>query len=303
MDAYESEVPIWPELVVPTLKALSDGLPHHRRQIFDTVAELITLSTEARQETLKSGGSRFEQRAGWALSHLSKAEWVDRPERGHYLITQAGKQALATYPGGFDYSLARVVFTPFWNDKVQEDTSPPPESVSELTDPIEVIEDAISRIEKNVGQELLERLRNSHPDFFEQSVVDLLLSMGYGGAGKRGQRIGRSNDEGVDGLIDQDALGLDQVYVQAKRYKDGNNVGREAIQAFVGALHGFGASRGVFLTTSSFTSGAIDYAKKVQSRIILVDGEYLVSLMIEHRVGIEEEKSFSAVKVDQDYFD
>lgn len=127
--------------------------------------------------------------------------------------------------------------------------------------------------------------------------------MGYGGASQRGRRIGGSNDGGVDGLIDQDALGLDQVYIQAKRYKEGNTVGREPIQAFVGALHGFGASRGVFLTTSSFTSGAVDYANKVQSRIILIDGDKLVTLMIKYRVGVEEEKIFSAVKVDEDYFE
>ena len=142
----------------------------------------------------------------------------------------------------------------------------------DIADPIEVIEEAVARIEDNVGQELLARLRSSHPDFFEQAVVDLLLKMGYGGAAQRGRRIGGSNDEGVDGLINQDALGLDQVYIQAKRYKEGNNVGRESIQAFVGALHGFGASRGVFLTTSAFTTGAIDYAEKVPSRIILIDG-------------------------------
>lgn len=127
--------------------------------------------------------------------------------------------------------------------------------------------------------------------------------MGDGGAAQRGRRIGGSNDEGVDGLIDQDALGLDQVYIQAKRYREGNNVGRESIQAFVGALHGFGASRGVFLTTSAFTNGAVDYAQKVPSRVILIDSNRLVDLMIAYRVGVQEKQRFSAVEVDEDYFE
>ncbi|MBN6191208.1 restriction endonuclease [Aneurinibacillus sp. BA2021] len=304
MSEAESMVPIWPMLVVPTLQVLADGQSRHRREVFDAVAAHANVGEQARAETLKSGGTRFEQRMGWALSNLSKAQWVDRPERGRYLITDAGRAAVAQYPDGFDYSLAKVVFAPFWPEKARTDSahasfSPQAEEVS---DPVEVIEEAIARIEARVGDELLDRLRDSHPDFFEQAVVDLLLKMGYGGAAQRGKRIGGSNDEGVDGLIDQDALGIDQVYIQAKRYKEGNNVGREAIQAFVGALHGFGASRGVFLTTSTFTSGAIEYANKVPSRIILIDGSRLVELMIAYRVGVQEEKHFSAVEVDEDYF-
>lgn len=305
MPEEASLVSIWPEYVIPTLQVLSDGQSRQRREVFDAVADRAGVSDDARAETLKSGGSRYEQRMGWVLSHLGKAKWVDRPERGHYVINDAGRAALAKYPQGFDYRLAREVFAPFWPEtaKTAAPASTPVQPSDEISDPIEVIEDAVSRIEASVGEDLLDRLRNSHPDFFEQAVVDLLLKMGYGGAAQRGRRIGGSNDEGIDGLIDQDALGLDQVYIQAKRYKEGNNVGREPIQAFVGALHGFGASRGVFLTTSAFTSGAIDYAKKVQSRIILIDGAKLVDLMIAYRVGVQEKQRFSAVEVDEDYFE
>lgn len=305
MTEEASLVSIWPEYVIPTLQVLSDGQSRQRREVFDAVADRAGVSDDARAETLKSGGTRYEQRMGWVLSHLGKAKWVDRPERGHYVINDAGRAALAKYPQGFDYALAREVFAPFWPEKAKTaaPASTPVQPSDEISDPIEVIEDAVSRIEASVGEDLLDRLRNSHPDFFEQAVVDLLLKMGYGGAAQRGRRIGGSNDEGIDGLIDQDALGLDQVYIQAKRYKEGNNVGREPIQAFVGALHGFGASRGVFLTTSAFTSGAIDYAKKVQSRIILIDGAKLVDLMIAYRVGVQEKQRFSAVEVDEDYFE
>lgn len=305
MPEEASLVSIWPEYVIPTLQVLSDGQSRQRREVFDAVADRAGVSDDARAETLKSGGTRYEQRMGWVLSHLGKAKWVDRPERGHYVINDAGRAALAKYPQGFDYALAREVFAPFWPEKAKTaaPASTPVQPSDEISDPIEVIEDAVSRIEASVGEDLLDRLRNSHPDFFEQAVVDLLLKMGYGGAAQRGRRIGGSNDEGIDGLIDQDALGLEQVYIQAKRYKEGNNVGREPIQAFVGALHGFGASRGVFLTTSAFTSGAIDYAKKVQSRIILIDGAKLVDLMIAYRVGVQEKQRFSAVEVDEDYFE
>ena len=305
MPEKASLVSIWPEYVIPTLQVLADGQSRQRREVFDAVADRAGVSDDARAETLKSGGTRYEQRMGWVLSHLGKAKWVDRPERGHYVINDAGRAALAQYPQGFDYALAREVFAPFWPEKAKTaaPASTPVQPSDEISDPIEVIEDAVSRIEASVGEDLLDRLRNSHPDFFEQAVVDLLLKMGYGGAAQRGRRIGGSNDEGIDGLIDQDALGLEQVYIQAKRYKEGNNVGREPIQAFVGALHGFGASRGVFLTTSAFTSGAIDYAKKVQSRIILIDGAKLVDLMIAYRVGVQEKQRFSAVEVDEDYFE
>jgi len=305
MPEEASLVSIWPEYVIPTLQVLSDGQSRQRREVFDAVADRAGVSDDARAETLKSGGTRYEQRMGWVLSHLGKAKWVDRPERGHYVINDAGRAALAKYPQGFDYALAREVFAPFWPEKAKTaaPASTPVQPSDEISDPIEVIEDAVSRIEASVGEDLLDRLRNSHPDFFEQAVVDLLLKMGYGGAAQRGRRIGGSNDEGIDGLIDQDALGLEQVYIQAKRYKEGNNVGREPIQAFVGALHGFGASRGVFLTTSAFTTGAIDYAKKVQSRIILIDGAKLVDLMIAYRVGVQEKQRFSAVEVDEDYFE
>jgi restriction system protein len=268
------------------------------------VAEHENISNDARAERLQSGGSRYEQRMGWALSHLNKASWVVRPEPGHYSITDAGRGALTKYPNGLDYALAKVVFAPFWPKASKQPTSSPVVQLTDdIADPIEMMEEAVARIEEGVGQELLKRLRDSHPDFFEQAVVDLLLKMGYGGAAQRGRRIGGSNDEGVDGLIDQDALGLDQVYIQAKRYKEGNNVGREPIQAFVGALHGFGASRGVFLTTSGFTTGAIDYARKVASRIILIDGSKLVELMIAYRVGVQDKRKFSAVEVDEDYFE
>ncbi|MCS6589533.1 restriction endonuclease [Curtobacterium flaccumfaciens] len=304
-----SAVPIWPAFVIPVLQVLEDGRTLHRKDVISAAAGIAELTTEARAETLRSGSSRYEQRVGWALSHLTKASWIDRPNRAHYAINERGRRAIVQYPDGFDYALAREIFSGFWPNKSR--TSADPEALQAailpadgvIVDPIEQIEDGISRIEAEVGEELLYRLRESHPDFFEQAVVDLLLAMGYGGAEERGKRIGGTGDEGIDGVIDQDALGLDRVYIQAKRYKAGNNIGRETIQAFVGALHGFGASRGVFLTTSAFTPAAISYTTNVQSRVILIDGERLISLMIKYRVGVQIRNTYTAVEVDADFFD
>lgn len=309
-ETASSAVPIWPALVIPVLRALQDGGVLHRKDIADRAAGLASIGPEARSETLLSGGLRYEQRFGWALSNLTKASWVDRASRGHYQINEAGLAALAEHSEGFTYAQARETFAPFWPDSTPSNGDGKEDSgatalVQEVrvVDPIEQIEDGVSRVEAEVGEELLYRLRESHPDFFEQAVVDLLLAMGYGGAEQRGRRIGGTGDEGIDGIIDQDALGLDQVYVQAKRYKAGNNIGRETIQAFVGALHGFGASRGVFLTTSAFTSSAIAYANNVASRVVLIDGARLVSLMIKYRVGVQVRETYTAVEIDADFFD
>jgi restriction system protein len=306
-DLSSSTVPIWPEMVVPVLTALAGGATMHRKDVFDAAAEVAGIGPDGRAETLTSGGYRFEQRAGWALSHLSKAGWIDRPNRGFYAINEKGRAALIEHADGFDYASAREVFAPFWPKNARSASVPvaSPDALAavEILDPIEQIEDGISRIEDEVGEELLFRLRESHPDFFEQAVVDLLLAMGYGGAEQRGKRIGGPGDEGIDGIIDQDALGLDRIYVQAKRYKEGNNISRETIQAFVGALHGFGASRGVFLTTSAFTAAATSYVQNVSSRVILIDGARLMNLMIKYRVGVQVRQTYTAVEIDSDFFD
>lgn len=302
----DSEVPIWPVFVTHVLKVLAGGETLHRRDIVSRAIDSAGLSEAAREETLNTGGLRSEQRLGWAISNLLKAGWIERPVRANYRITEVGRERYSKHPEGIsDFSSARTLFAAFWpqSDARKPMLSVVDETLVEDIDPIEQIESGINRIHTDVGNALLTRLRESHPDFFEQAVVDLLLKMGYGGAEQRGKRIGGSNDGGVDGVIDQDALGLDRIYVQAKRYADGNTVGREAIQAFVGALHGVGASRGVFITTSAFTSGARDYVKAVPSRVILIDGSRLVGLMIKYRVGVQVKQSYDIVELDEDFFE
>jgi restriction system protein len=170
-------------------------------------------------------------------------------------------------------------------------------------DPTELIEAGIQSFEADAAAELIRRLQDQHPDFFEQVVVDVLNAMGYGGAEQRGQRIGRSGDGGVDGVIDQDALGLSQIYVQAKRYAADNAVQRPELQGFIGALAGRGASQGVFVTTSRFSQGAREYAASIPQRIVLIDGPRLAELMIQYRVGVQVKKTYDVVEVDEDYFD
>ena len=300
-----SEVPIWPHFIKHVLLVLLDGETLHRRDVVGRAIASAGLSEAAQVETLNSGGLRSEQRLGWAISNLFKAGWIERPVRANYRITEAGRQWFAEHPEGTtSFSEANRIFDQFWPNMQNTATTDVPKGVqAEATDPIEQIETGINRIATDVGEALLARLRESHPDFFEEAVVKLLLGMGYGGAEQRGRRIGGSGDGGVDGVIDQDSLGLEQIYVQAKRYAEGNTIGRETIQAFIGALHGFGASRGVFITTSTFTQHAREYAASIPTRIVLIDGRRLVSLMIKYRVGVQVKQSYDVVDIDEDFFE
>ena len=301
-----TEVPIWPALIVPVLRALEDGRTLHRKELFHEAANQASLSESARLETLNSGGLRYEQRMGWVLSHVTRANWIERPSKGHYRVTDAGRDWLYNNPDGINYSQAHELFAQYWPKSEKPALSQKLSSellVTEELEPVEQIEDGINRIHEEVGGALSQRLREGHPDFFEEAVVKLLLKMGYGGAEQRGRRIGGSGDGGVDGVIDQDALGLDRVYIQAKRYSADNTVGREAIQAFVGALHGVSASKGVFITTSRFTQGAKDYAANIPTRTILIDGTRLVNLMIKYRVGVQVKQSYDVVELDEDFFE
>lgn len=300
---YSSEVPSWAALVLPTVQVVSEEDGLHRKTIMDRVAQNLELSEAALAETLKTGGSRFEQRASWALSNATKAGWMVRPEKGHYAITDKGRAWLASSPEPLTLSTARTTFKDYWPDSRSKHGNDVDDADESLTSPEEQIDAGVTRINDAVGAELLSRLRESHPDFFETAVVKLLLAMGYGGAEGSGKRIGGSGDGGVDGVIDQDALGLDRIYIQAKRYADGNTVQREAIQAFVGALHGQTASRGVFITTSSFSSGAIEYARTVGLQVVLIDAKRLVDLMIQYRVGVQVVKTYATVEVDDNFFE
>lgn len=299
-------VPIWPEFVRPVLTYLSDDQVRSNREIRTASYDLLNLDDVARAEVLPSGQSRAENRAGWAITHLVKADWITRITRGHYRITPTGREWLSANPGGFhDYASAGKELFSFWETDVTPAASEHVADMVEATiDPIEQIENAVASLDASVAADLLERLRKSDPSFFEDAVVKVLLAMGYGGTEKQGKTIGGTGDGGVDGVIDQDALGLDQIYVQAKRYTEGNKVPGQEIQAFVGAVLQRGASRGVFLTTSDFTPAARaagDASHHV--RIVLINGERLATLMIKHRVGVQVKQTYHVVDVDEDFFE
>jgi restriction system protein len=302
---FTSEVPIWPALIVPVLTVLAGGGTLYRNDLFDKAADEAQLSQPARRERLATGGLRYEQRMGWVLSNGTHAGLIERPARGHYAITDIGRVWLVEHPNGMDYSQARQFFKPFWPEARAKSSATDVTQLDALQtlEPVEQIEDGIERIRADVAERLLERLRSSHPAFFERAVVTLLLKMGYGGAEERGRHLGGSNDGGVDGVIDEDALGLDRIYIEAKRYQVGSNISRETIQAFVGALAGVGASKGVFITTSDFTPGAREYVANISARIILIDSSRLTNLMIDYGVGVQSRSTYTVVDLDEDFFD
>lgn len=276
-----------------------------RKDVRSRVIEIAQLPPEALEETFESGSTRLDNRTNWAISHLKKAHLIEQVGRAQFRITEEGRNWLEAHPNGMDYSEAAVFFGPFWPAaKPRTPKSPGSEpGISQVDDPDELMEAAQTSNKVEVADQLLQLLRDSHPDFFEQAVVDLLLAMGYGGAEGRGTKIGGSGDGGVDGVIEEDTLGLSEIYVQAKRYGEGNSVSANAIQAFVGALHGKASQKGVFITTSSFTQQAKEYARTIPTRIRLIDGEQLTKLMIKYRVGVQTKHTYSTVEVDRDFFE
>ncbi|WP_200932280.1 restriction endonuclease [Yonghaparkia sp. Root332] len=302
-----STIPPWHAFLKPVLEVMSDGRQWPSRALKEAVCDHVGLTEQQRAEVVLNGDPRAVNRVGWAMSALYRAKAIDKPARGVNVITDFGRQFLVEHPGAI--TDADVKSLPVWSEYEPTPRRSNRSAVlvdrkfDESDDPTELIEAGIQSFEADTAAELIRRLQGQHPDFFEQVVVDLLNAMGYGGAEQRGQRIGRSGDGGVDGVIDQDALGLSQIYVQAKRYAADNAVQRPELQGFIGALAGRGASQGVFVTTSRFSPGARDYAASIPQRIVLIDGPRLAELMIQYRVGVQVKKSYDVVEVDEDYFD
>lgn len=306
-----TQMPTWEEFMIPTLRVLSDGAVRHWREFHPLVADVVGLSEERRTEVLPSGSQlKYQNRIGWGVSFLANVGALERPKRGHYQITDAGRQLIDMFPNGVrEREIRALGDDPASPIRVYQSSGSRAKTVEALTNvpeaqsmtPIEQVQSGIERIHEEVAEELLGRLQGREPAFFEEAVVDLLLAMGYGGAAGSGTVTQLSNDGGLDGVIDQDVLGLSRVYVQAKRYAPGNAVGRPDLQAFVGALSGK-ADSGVFITTSRFSDGARTYAANVPTRIILIDGERLTSLMIRYGVGVQVRETFRVVEIDEDFF-
>lgn len=281
-------------------------------EIEGRLADEFGLSEDERNALLASGKQKvFHNRIHWAKFYLVRAGLIDQPSRGRFAISSAGRDLLAKNPARVDTRLLLTypAFQEFYQSSratrdVSEAPSPEPRLQIEVdATPEEQIEAASTALKKALGIELLQRIRQNSPTFFEQVIVALLVGMGYGGSHRNAaQALGRSGDGGVDGIINEDVLGLDRVYIQAKRYSDGNPVGRPEVQAFVGSLVGLGATKGVFVTTSSFSSHALEYVRHLSQRVILIDGSRLTDLMIEHGVGVRITQTVEFKRVDEDFF-
>ncbi len=305
-------MPTWDQFMAPVLTVMSDGAVRGIREIRTAAAHAERLTEAQLDEVLSSGQRKAENRIGWAVSYLTRVGALQRPTRGQYSITDGGRQLLAAHPHGItelDLRLLVRAGDEWWTQKGSS-TRPLADAhdladneVVATLDPVEQIEQGIARIQADIAADLLTRLHAQDPSFFEQAVLDLLIAMGYGGAEGRATRTQLTNDGGIDGVVDQDALGLSRIYVQAKRYNLDAVVGRPEIQAFVGALHGNQAGQGVFITTGRFTAGAQEYAKSVPTRIVLIDGARLAALMIRYGVGVQVKRTVHIVEVDEDFFE
>jgi restriction system protein len=302
-------MPVWYGMLRPVLEVMADGSTWKRRELFNAVCDHLGLSNEQRAERVSSGESRAENRIGWAVSALYKAELIEKPERGSYVLNSAGRQFLEQHPGEISEKTLKTVpvyqayVTAIGAGRPESGTAVVEPTMDASADPLEMIENGVAALHGEVAADLLKRLREQDPSFLEQSVLDVLVAMGYGGTEQRATVLGGSGDSGVDGVIDQDPLGLERVYVQAKRYGEENTVQRPDIQGFVGALHGMGAHRGIFITTSRFSTGAREYAKGIGTRVVLIDGRRLTELMIKYGVGVQQRQVFTVVEVDEDYFE
>lgn len=300
-------VPDYETLMLPVLRSLGDGQTVSAKQLRERVAAEVGLSAADRAETIPSGAPVFDNRVHWAVTYMVQAGLLVRPKRGAVLLTDRGREVLGQKPERIDNGLLEG-FEEFREFKSRSRPAQPtrragrpaPEADSP---PRERLEQAVSEANAAVAEELLQRIRERDPSFLESLVLELLTAMGYGGREGAAEHLGGASDEGLDGVIRQDALGLDRVYVQAKRYAADSPVSRPAIQGFAGALQGAQADRGIFITTSRFTTEAQRYADRVNARLVLIDGERLGNLMVAYNVGVQEDQSFVLKTIDEDYFE
>ncbi len=302
-------IPNFQEIFWPLLQLAGDGKEHSLREATEAIADHFALSEEERQQLLPSGRqTTIANRVGWARTFLVKAGLLEATRRGYFRITSRGMEVLRNPPEVLNVAFLKRYpeFVAFRQGSKHQEQSKQaaPARLDDKTQqtPEEIIEAAYRQIQEQLAAELLESIRSSSPAFFEQLVVDLLVKMGYGGSREdAGQAIGRQGDEGIDGVINEDRLGLDVIYIQAKRWE--NTVSRPEIQKFAGALQGKRAKKGIFITTSTFSQGARDYANRIDSKIILIDGQKLAQLMIEYNVGVTPISVYELKRIDRDYFE
>lgn len=298
-------IPEFQAFFLPVLRTLSNGEVWSRAEAQDAVANAMGLTSEEREERLPGGGLRLSSRVHWTITYLVQAGAVERVGRGMCRITPDGQRLLAEHPDGFSISVLKQ-FEGFL-EFTKRSSRTKPGTGAEAThdderDPLDQARQAIADINAALVTDLLQRIIAKPPVFLERLILRLLVAMNFGADEQSAEHLGGPNDEGFDGVIHLDRLGLERVYLQAKRYTDGT-VGRPAVQSFVGALTGAGATRGVFITTSRFSAEAIAYARQVPQSIRLIDGEEFARLLMEHRVGVQVTETISVLAVDENFFD
>ena len=307
-------VPGFQEFMLPTLRVLAEGETRPWREVAELVAEALGLSEDNRLEALPNGKLIYENRQAWALTHLGQAGLISRPVRGSAAITATGLAALSEQPERIDmgYLYRYPTYLEFRSRRrsrpdAEDSTETTPETADHPDETEQTPEDLMAAAEREnragVEAELLDRLWALDPSAFERLVLKVLTAMGYGGRSGAVEHTGKIGDGGIDGIIRQDPLGLDRVYLQAKRYAEGHSVGRPAIQAFVGALHGQQADRGVFITTSTYSREAEEYTRFLRERIVLIDGRELARLMVLNNVGVDDQQTYVLKRLDEDYFE
>jgi restriction system protein len=312
MKSNPAHCPTWDEFLRPLLELAAEK-PIMRRSAVPAIADKFNFSEEIRSYKLKSGQPQIQNRAGWAMSSLVKAKFIEKHafEKFTYQVTEKGRKYLTKHQGPItDQNLKSLEgYEEAWEEASRRKQLAKPEGTKTDTGlaqstPDDLIDAAYNELNQSLAEELIESMFAMDPYKFEQLVVDLLFSMGYGGSRSEAAQVTKkSNDEGIDGIINEDRLGLDVIYIQAKRYKRESTIGRQDIQSFVGALAGKQGNKGVFITTSSFKKTAIEYAKSVPQKIILIDGVRLSELMIEHNIGVSTVRTVELKRLDSDYFE
>lgn len=303
-------IPNYQSIMLPLLKLVGDKKEYRLDNVVDILANEFKLTETEKKEFLPSGQTViFGSRVGWARTYLKKAGLLETPKRGSLCITDRGLDVLKKKPKEINVAFLRQFpeFIEFQNARREDNTSADNTVVqteSSTQTPEEILDDSYQSIRKTLAQELLDKIIKLSPAFFERLVVELLVKMGYGGSMKdAGKAIGKSGDEGIDGTIKEDKLGLDIIYIQAKKWQPGNIVGRPEIHKFVGALAGQGAKKGVFITTSSFSRDASEFVPRNETKIVLIDGMQLAQLMIDYNLGVTTQHTYEIKKIDNDYFE
>ncbi len=297
-------IPDFQSVMLPLLKFSSDQAEHSLQDAVEFLADQFGLTLEERQELLPSGKqARFDNRVAWARSYFKQAGLVENTRRGFFKISQRGLELLKTNPEKINKKTLEQYpeFLEFQNVRREVQEVEVLIDEPEKQTPEEQLENAYKTLFDGLASEIILLVKSCSPAFFERLVVELLLAMGYGGSRvEAGRAIGQSGDGGIDGIIDEDKLGLDSIYIQAKRWE--GTVGRPEIQKFVGALQGNRAHKGVFITTSDFTKEAKDYVKNISNKVVLINGLILAKLMIENNVGVSVAATYQVKKIDSDYF-